>query len=95
MYFFLLMLRIPLNPGSDIDYKRGRFSETRSEKSLEFILSKGGGPIALNLSLVLLPAKVDLVPKERGRKGKKLESCDTGFVEIALALLTKIVALHM
>ena len=89
------MLGIPLNFSPDIGHKRGGFSETLSEKGLEFILSKGGGPVALNLGLTLLPVEVEPIPKEQGCEGNTLEPCDTGRVKMVLALLTEIVALHM
>ena len=95
LYFLILVLGVLLNLGSDIGYKRGGFSETLSEKSLEFILSKGGGHVALNLGLVLLLAKVDPGVEERGRKGNTLRPRNTGHVEMVLTLLTEVVVLHV
>ena len=68
MYFFLLILGIPLNLGSDVGHKRGEFSETLLEKGLEFISSEGSGLVALNLGLVLLPAEVNLSQKNEAAK---------------------------
>ena len=95
MYFLLLVLGISLNFGSDVDHKQGRFPKTLSEKSLEFVLSKRGGPVALNLGLVLLPAEVDPILEERGRKRDTFGLRGTGRVKMILALSTEIVALHM
>ena len=95
LYFLLLVLEILLNLGPDIGHKYGGFSETWSEKSLEFISSKGAGSVALNLGLMLLLAEVDLVPEEQGHKGNTLEFCGTGHVKIVLTLSTKVVALYI
>ena len=95
LYFFFLVLGISLNFGPDVGYKRGRFPKTLLEKGLEFDLSEKGGPVALNLDLMLLLAEVDLVPKKRGRKGSTLGPYSIGRIEMVLVLSTKIVALHM
>lgn len=93
--FLLLVLGISLNLGPDVGHERGGFSETLTEKSLEFVPSKGGGLVALNLGLVLLPAEVNPIPEERGREGNTLGPRGTGRVEMVLTLLTEVVALHM
>lgn len=95
LYFFLLVLKIPLNLGPDIGYKRGRFFEALSEKGFEFVPNKGSGPIALNFGLILLLMEVDLIPEEQGCKRNELMARGTNRVEIILALSTKVVALHM
>ena len=89
------MLGIPLNLSLDVGHKRGRFSETLSEKGLEFILSKESSSVAINLGLVLLPAKVDPILEERGRKRNTLGPRSTGHVKMVLALLTEIIALYI
>lgn len=48
-----------------------------------------------NLSLVLLPAKVDPVIEKQGYKKDALKTCSIGRVEIILALLAKVVTLYM
>ena len=95
LYFLLLVLEILLNLGPDIGHKHDGFSKTLLEKGLEFNPSKRSNIIALNLSLVLLPVEVDLVPKEQGRKKNTLGTCSTGRVEMVFTLSTKVVALHL
>ena len=95
MYFLLLVFRVSLNLGLDVSYKRGGFSKTLLEKSLEFIPSEKSGLVALNLGLMLLLAKINPVSEERSRKENTLGSRSTGRVEIVLALLTEIIALYM
>ena len=89
------MLGIPLNLGPDIGYKRGKFPKTLSEKSLEFIPSKGGGTVTFGVSLVLLSTEIDPIPKKRGCKGDELESHGTSCVKMIIVLLTEVVALHV
>lgn len=60
----LLVLGIPFDLNPDIGYKGGGLSKTLLEKSFEFVLNKKTNTITLNLGLVLLPAKVDLIPEE-------------------------------
>ena len=95
LYFLLLVLGVPLNLGPDVGHERGGFSKTLLEKDLEFIPSEGGGLIALNLGLVLLPAEVDSVPEERGCEGNTLGPRGTGRVEMILTLSTEVVALYV
>lgn len=64
LYFFLLVLGIPINLGLDIDYKQVGFSKALLEKSLEFVPGKGGNSVTLNLSLVLLLMEVDSILKK-------------------------------
>lgn len=64
LYFLLLVLKILLNFYLDIGYKQVGFSETLLEKNLKFVLNRKNNIIALNLSLVLLQAKIDLVVKK-------------------------------
>lgn len=65
------------------------------EKDLKFVLSKKDSIIIFNLSLVLLPAEVDLIAEKEGYKGDMFRSCDTSYVKMILALLTKIIALYI
>lgn len=67
LYFFQLVLEIPLNLDLNANYKRGRFFKTLLEKGFKFILSKSKA-VAFDLSLVLLLGKIDLVTKEQSRK---------------------------
>lgn len=89
------MLRILFNLYPDVSYKQYRFFKTLLEKGFKFVPSKGGGIVALNLGLVLLLAKVNLIPKEQGRKGDVLEAYNTSRVKIVLALLTEVIALYL
>ena len=95
LYFLLLILGIPLNLESDVGHKQEGFSEALSEKGFELIPSEKGGLVALNLGLVLLLADVDLIPKKRGYKGDALVAFGTDCIKMILALLTKVVALHV
>lgn len=95
MNFFLLVMRIPLDLCPDTSHKGGGFSKVLSEKSLEFISSRRDGIVTFNLGLMLLPAKVNSIPKERGCKKDALRAYGTGYVKMILALSTKVVVLHM
>ena len=64
LYFFLLVLQVSFDFTPDVVYKRGGFSKTLSEKSLEFVLSEGSNPVPLDLNFVLLPAKIDPILEE-------------------------------
>lgn len=80
---------------SDAYYKYNRFFKTLLEKSLEFVLYKKDGIIVFNLSLVLLPAKIDLITEKQNCKKDTFRDCGTNYVKIILALLAKVVALYM
>lgn len=95
MYFFLLMFGIPLDLGLDDSHKRGGFSKVLAEKGFEFASSRRDSIVFFNLSLVLLPAEVDFVLKERGRKGDAFVARGSGYVEIVLTLSTEVVAIHV
>lgn len=95
LYFFLLMLKIPLNHAPDAGYKQSRFFKILSKKSLEFIFSRRGSTVLFNLGLMLLLAEIDLVAKKRSCKGHVLRDRGIGYVKIILALPTEIIVLHM
>lgn len=95
LYFFLLLLWIPLNLGPNAGYRKSEFSEILLEKSLEFILSNEGGIVALNLGFILLLAEVDFISKKQSRKRDKLVIHGPGRVKMILALSTKIVVLYI
>ena len=95
LYFLLLVLGIPLDLGPDVSHERGGFSETLPEKGLEFVPSRGDGIVAFHLSFVLLPAEVNPISEERGRKRDAFVARGSGRVKMILTLLTKIIALHM
>lgn len=82
---FLLMLRISLDHSPNSGYKSIRFSETLYEKSFEFVSIRKYSIITLNLSLVLLPADIDFMPKKLGRKRDTLGGRGIKHVEMVLA----------
>lgn len=95
MYFLLLVLGIPLNPGPDTGYKRGRFPKTLLEKGLKFVLNREGSTVAFNMGFVLLLAEIDLIMEKCSYKRYTLRACDTSCVKIILGLSTKVVVLYM
>lgn len=64
LYFFLLVLHIPLNLILNIVQKRDRFSKAFLEKSLKLIPSGGNNPVTFDPGLMLLLAKIDPIPEE-------------------------------
>ena len=95
LYFFLLVLQVSFDFTPDIVNKRSRFFKTLSEKSLKFVPSEGSNPVPLNLSLVLLPAEVDFISEERGRKEDALVACSTSRIKIIFTLPAEVVTLHV
>lgn len=63
--FFLLVLRILLDLGSNADHKDGKFFKTFLQKSFEFVSSRRAGIIAFNLSFVLLQVEVNPIPNKQ------------------------------
>ena len=51
--------------------------------------------VTFDLSLMLLLVEINLVTEEQSRKGYLLSARDTDHVEMILALLIEVVALHM
>lgn len=76
LYFFLLVLKISLNFDLNAGYKQDRFYKILLKKDLEFSLSKGGGTIAFDLSLMLLSAKINLVAEEQSCKKNMFKTCN-------------------
>ena len=95
LYFFLLVLEISLDLSPDASYKQGGFSETLLKKGLKFVLSRGDGIVAFNLSFVLLPAEVNPILEKRGCEKDAFVARGFGHVEMIFILSTKIIALHM
>ena len=95
MYFFLLLLGIPLNLCLDVGHKQGKFSKTLLEKGLKFVLRRGDNTIMFSLSLVLLPAELDPVGEKQGRKEDALVARGTGCIKIILTLSTKVIILYV
>lgn len=65
------------------------------KKSPKFVLSRRNSTVVFNLDLVLLPVKVDLILKKRGRKRDALNVCSINHIKIVLVLSTKAIALHV
>lgn len=95
MYFFLLVLQVAFDFTSDVINKYGAFFKTLLEKDFEFVLSKKSNPVLLNLSFMLLPAKLDSISKKKIYKKDVLMACDTGFVEIIFTLLAEMITLYI
>ena len=95
LYFFLLVLGVPFDLTPEVTHERGRFSETLSEKGLELVPGKGGGPVSFFPRFVLLPAEVDSITEERGRERDAFMARGTSCLEMILALSTEVVTFHM
>lgn len=89
------MLEILLNLDPDIGYRQSGFSKTWSKKSLKFIPSRRNDTVAFNLSLVLLPVKIDFIPKKQSRKRDTLVAHSIGYIKIIFALLIKVITLYI
>ena len=89
------MLGIPLDLSPDASHERDGFSEILPEKGLKFVLSKGDGIVAFNLSFMLLPAEVNPISEERGREEDAFVARGSNRVKIILTLSTEIIALHV
>lgn len=61
------------------------------KKIFKFVTSKENDIIAFNFSLVLLYIKVDPILEEKSYKKDTLVVCNTNYIKIIFALLTKIV----
>lgn len=92
---FLLILRILLNFGLDASYKSSGFSKILLEKNFEFIPSGRDGIVIFNFGFMLLLAKVDFISKEQSYKRDALKTFNIDHIEIILALLIKVVILHI
>lgn len=95
LYFFLLVLGIPLNLSPDTGHKQGRFRKTLLEKSFEFVPSKEGGIIIFDLSLILLPAEIEFVAEEYSCKKYMFKAYSTSCIQIILTLSTKKVVFYI
>lgn len=88
-------MRILLDFSPDVDHKSSRFSKTLLEKDLKFVENKKNSIAVFNLSLLLLPTKVDFILVEQSYKKNMLRACATSGVKMVLALSTKVVRLYM
>lgn len=88
--FFLLVLRIPLNLSPDAITNMIDFRRLYLKKVLKFFLSRKSDTVACNMSLVLLPVKIDLIVKEQNRKKHAFKARGSGRIKIILVLPTKV-----
>lgn len=95
LYFFLLVLEVSFNFILDVIHKYSRFSETFPEKGLEFVIYGGNGSVMFDLSLMLVPAKVDSIREEQNYKKDAFMTLGSNNFKIVLALLIEVVRFHM
>lgn len=84
-----MVLGILFKLNLDAGYIYSRFSKTLLEKSLIFVTNKKNNIIVFNLSLMLLLAKIDLIPEKQSYKKDVFMICGTGYNKIVFALLKK------
>lgn len=95
LYFFLLVLQVFFYFSPDIINEYGRFSKILLKKNLELVLCKEKNLVLLNLSLVLLLAKVYPILEKQGYKRDAFMAPDTSCIKIILILLIKIITLYI
>ena len=88
-------MQILLNFSPDTSYKWGRFFKTLIEKIFEFVLDSKDNTITFNLSFVLLLANINLISEKHGYKKDALMYYSFDYVNMVLALLTKIVTFYI
>lgn len=89
----MLVLGISFNLTLDNVHRHSRFSKAFSEKNFKYVPSENSGPIMFNWGFILLRAKVDPIPEERGYKKDAFLTFDFCGFEILLAfMLTEVVA---
>lgn len=93
--FFQLVLRVFFGFIPDVLYKQSGFPKTLFQKDPKFVSKRRNGPVAFDLSFMLLPTKTDLILKEQDYKRYMLITLDSNSFEKVLALLTEVIALHM
>lgn len=80
LYFFILVLKVPLNLIPNIIYKCGRFSKTFSKKNFKFIPYRKISHVTFKLGLILFQVKADFFLKDQKCKTKP-------FMALALSIL--------
>ena len=95
LYFFLLMLGIPLDFGPDASHKQSRYSKIWPKEGLKFVPNRGDSIFAFNLSFVLLLAENNLVLEKKGCKKNAFIAHGSGHIKIILISLTKVITLYM
>lgn len=93
--FFFLVLRLSLDFIPDTIYKGSRFSQVFPKEDFKLLATWVHGVVVINFILILLPAEENLVFEERCYKRYSLMALGFCFVKIVLALLTKVIALHV
>lgn len=64
LYFFLLVLKIPLNFSLDIIYKQSRFFKILAKKCFKLAPNKRDDTFMFDLSLVLLLAEIEYIAEK-------------------------------
>lgn len=95
LYFFLLVLIIPLNLSLNINDKQCRFFKTLLEKNFELFPSSRNGTITFHVSYMLLPAKVDLILEKQGCKKNLFGAYSINYIKKILAFSTEVVIFYM
>lgn len=95
LYFFLFVFGISFDLTPNAIHVRGRLAETFLEKGLEFVLFEVIVPFSPDPSLMLLPAKVDLIAEEKGRKRYAFVAFSISRLEIVFTLTNEIVTFHL
>ena len=95
MYFFLLVLGVPLDFTLNVIDKQVGVAKAFPKKGDKFFPGFRVGLFLLNTKLVLLPAKVDPLTKERGCKRYAFMVFCSNSLKIVLELLTEVVAIYV
>ena len=66
-----------------------------TKEGFELLPGDGDGTFSLILPLILLPTKVDAVPKEGCCKGNAVGAFSSGGGKVILTLLTEVIAFHV
>lgn len=90
----MLVLKIPLNLGSDTGYKQDIFSKILLEKYPKFIPSKKSNAVIFDLSFILLPMKIDLVEKKQSYKKNAFKAYGNNYIKMIFILLIEIVVIN-
>lgn len=88
-------MKVPFNLISDANYKYIRFNKTFLKKNFQFVLYEKNARVMLDPSLILFPAKSDLILKEQSCKNDAFVVFSPSGIEIVVALLAKIKVLYV
>lgn len=95
LFFFLLILSIFFNYTPDAIHKHGRFSKVFLKKGFKLVQSQKNSFIIFDSGLILLPAKVDLIPKKQDCKKDAFMIFGFSSFEKVFVLLTKVVTFYV